>query len=147
MFKISKLTDYAVVILSKLAETPDALASAAQLAEATRLPEPTVAKILKLLAAGGLVQSFRGAQGGYKIAALPAEISMGAIIVAIDGPVSLTACVEGSGENCNYAPCCPVNGRWTKVNDAVRSALENIFLADMMPPQKVSNKKQETKRA
>ena len=133
MFKISKLTDYAVVILSKMAETPDALSSAAQVSELTRLPEPTVAKLLKLLAGGQILSSVRGAHGGYKLAAPADNISLADIVVAIDGPVSLTACVEGSNESCDFAPSCPVNGRWTKVNTAVRSALDNITLADMMP--------------
>lgn len=151
MFKISKLTDYAVVILSRMAEVPDDLISAAQVSELTRLPEPTVAKLLKLLAGGDILISVRGAQGGYKLAAPAAEISMADIVVAIDGPVSLTACVEGSNESCDFAPCCPVNGRWTKVNTAVKSALENITLADMMPAQSgaypSNNKKQQQARA
>ena len=133
MFKISKLTDYAVVILTRLAETPGSLSSATAISDITRLPEPTVAKIMKLLAAQGILVSVRGAYGGYRLADDAVSISMADIVVAIDGPVSLTACVEGSHEKCDYAECCPVNGRWTKVNTAVRSALENISLADMMP--------------
>jgi FeS assembly SUF system regulator len=144
MIRISKLADYAVVILGFMSQgkvvegvdvdNPRALESAASLAQRSLLPEPTVSKVLKLLAAAGIVSSVRGAQGGYYLASAPHEIDMAAIIRAVDGPVSLTACVEGSTESCSYAASCPVNGRWNLVNDAVAEALQSVSLADMIAP-------------
>lgn len=136
MLRISKLTDYAVVLLGSLAEIPSALVSASGLSERTGLPEPTVAKILKLLAGGGIVVSVRGAQGGYRMERQAQQITLAEVITAIDGPVSLTACVEGSTESCSFAHNCSVNGRWNKVNSAVRGALDGITLADMIVPVK-----------
>ena len=52
-------------------------------------------------------------------------------IAAIDGPIALTACVDGETGGCQVDGRCPVRGRWTMVNDAVRATLERITLADM----------------
>lgn len=133
MIKISRLADYAVVVLSTLAGKNGELMTASWISENTKLPEPTVAKVLKILAKAGLVASVRGANGGYKLSKTPARIRVADIIEAIEGPISLTACVEGSHEICDYRNHCPVKGRWDDVNIAIRIALESIALSDMMP--------------
>jgi Rrf2 family protein len=85
---------------------------------------------LKALAAANLVASLRGARGGYRLARPLAAISVVDVIAAIDGPIALTACVDGGG-GCDVQAMCVVRGRWDLVNEAVRSALEHITLADM----------------
>jgi FeS assembly SUF system regulator len=135
MIKVSRLADYAVVILATLSGSDEKLMTATGVAEKTRLPEPTVAKVLKLLAKADLVTSLRGASGGYRINRPPAEINVADIIMAVDGPISLTACVEGSAEPCGYACSCPVKGRWDEVNMAIRGALQDVTLADMLAPK------------
>ena len=132
MFKLSKLTDYAVVVLVRLSEM-DGVQTSPGVAQATGVPEPTVAKVLKALAASGLVVSQRGARGGYRLMQPLARIAVSDVIVAIDGPIAMTACVEGSGGSCEASCSCPVRGRWDAVNDAVRDALSGISLADMAP--------------
>ena len=135
MIRFSKLADYAVVILAALLEKKGDLASASELSNDTGLPEPTVAKVLKLLSKGDLVSSIRGAQGGYRLAREASNMAVSDIVTAVDGPVALAACVEGSDDSCYYAGCCPVKGRWDSVNSAVKSALDAITLADMIAPQ------------
>src|SRR3982751_1217307 len=100
MLKLGKLTDYAVVVLAEMAGSNGALLAAATLAERTELPEPTVSKILKTLAAAGLVASVRGASGGYRLERDAATIPVTDIINAMEGPVALTACAEGSHDTC-----------------------------------------------
>ena len=68
MLRVTKLTDYATVVLTALAARPDAVLSASELAEQAGLEIPTVAKVLKPLAQAGLVEGFRGAHGGYRLA-------------------------------------------------------------------------------
>ncbi|HOO81136.1 MAG TPA: SUF system Fe-S cluster assembly regulator [Alphaproteobacteria bacterium] len=131
MIKISRLADYAVVTLAELAQQKTPV-SAVVVAGQTRLPEPTVAKVLKLLAKAGLVQSIRGVNGGYQLKKPPAQIDVAQIVAAIEGPVSLTACVEGSTDICNYQKHCSVKGRWDDVHSTLRKALESVTLADMM---------------
>lgn len=140
MIRFSKLADYAVVILSTMQDGKTRM-SASGLSEKTGLPEPTVAKVLKILGKHDIVDSTRGAQGGYIISRRADQIHIAEIVTAIDGPVALAACVEGSEESCSFAGGCMVKGRWDQVNVAVKAALEKITLADMMMPETGCNKK------
>jgi FeS assembly SUF system regulator len=129
MLRLSKLTDYAVVVLASL--SAEQVMTAPRLAGASGIPEPTVAKVLKTLALSGLVVSQRGAQGGYRLARPLADIAVSEVIVAIDGPIALTACVDGSPTICGSQALCPIRGRWDQVNDAIEQALSSITVADM----------------
>jgi len=115
MLRLSRLTDYAVVVLVRLA-AEECVQTAPALALATAIPEPTVAKVLKVLTS---------------LARPLAAIAISEVITAIDGPIALTACVEGSGQECGTGRFCPVRGRWDKVNDAIHSALTAITLDEM----------------
>ncbi len=126
------MADYAVVVLATLARSDNALMTAGGVSEKTGLPEPTVAKVLKLLSRGEFLDSTRGVNGGYRLTSPAGKISVGQIICLVDGPISLTSCVSGSEEICGYENRCAVKGRWNGVNRAVREALENVTLADMM---------------
>lgn len=132
MIKLSKLTDYAVVILAEMAKQQGVQQTAGGLSAKTGLPEPTVAKVLKLLAKADLVMSTRGTNGGYALTIAPQDINMGSVITALDGPVMLTACVDGSEECCNHSVNCAMRGKWNPVNDAMKQALENVTLAQML---------------
>ncbi len=128
MFRLSKLTDYAVVVLVRLARGTD-IQTSPTIASATGIPEPTVAKVLKTLTQANLVASHRGAHGGYRLARPLASIAVAEIIEALDGPIALTACVDGGG--CDSAILCPMHKSWDPVNTAIRQALSAISLADM----------------
>ena len=102
MLRLSKLTDYAVVVLVRLSREAGVQTSPG-IAASTGIPEPTVAKVLKTLAAGGLVASQRGARGGYRLLRSLAQIPVADVIAAVDGPIALTACVDGSTTECEFA--------------------------------------------
>ena len=78
MLRISKLSDYAMVILAILAGEPARVQTATVLAERTKIAAPTVSKLLKQLHRAGLVSSTRGLHGGYQLARSPSEISAAA---------------------------------------------------------------------
>lgn len=145
MLKLSRMTDYAVVILTALARQGGVSAPVSMLAGRTGLSEPTVSKILKLLVRGGVVSSVRGAAGGYRLERLPESLPMTAVIEAVDGPVELTACVDGAADACALESVCGVRGRWTPVNAAIRAALERVTLADMMPAPPPAARRQEAR--
>lgn len=132
MLRLSKLADYATVILVRLGKKEE-LATATTLAQETGIPEPTVAKLLKGLAAEKLVESYRGARGGYRLARSLSEISVAQVIRTVDGPISVTACCDG--RECNHGGTCGLSGRWDMVNQAICRALEGITLADMVQPK------------
>jgi FeS assembly SUF system regulator len=133
MLRLSKLTDYAVVVLVRLAGM-DGVQTSPGIAAATGIPEPTVAKVLKTLAAGDLVSSQRGARGGYRLNRALSAIPIADVIAAVDGPIALTACVEGAPGGCESQGLCPMRGRWDPVNEAIHRALSTITLADMQTP-------------
>jgi len=134
MIKLSKLTDYAIVVMSEMARHVGTVHTVAHLADRTGVPAPTVAKLMKSLTPAGLMTSHRGASGGYALARPAEAITVADIVVALDGPIALTACVEGAGEECGVENLCPMRGGWEKINRAIRSALEQVTLADMMAP-------------
>jgi len=130
MLKLSRLTDYAVVALVRLSAA-EGVATSPGIAAAIGIPEPTIAKVLKALAGQGLVISSRGARGGYRLGKPLSEIAVAEVIMAVDGPIALTSCVDGASGGCESQSLCPVAGRWDPVNDAIRAALTGITLADM----------------
>ena len=135
MIKLSKLTDYAVIVLSVLAQTSEDHCTSVDLAQKTDLPEPTVSKILKLLAKGGLVASLRGSKGGYQLKQKAKAISIAEIVAVIEGPIAVTHCVDQSTECCDRSAICSMSGRWNKVNLAIQETLQKISLEDMMGDQ------------
>lgn len=132
MLKLGRMTDYAVVALARLArQAPGVVMTAPRLAAVTGLPEPSVAKLLKGLVHHGLVTAQRGAAGGYTLARRPEDISMAEVVSALEGPIALSACVEGSEDDCLIRGQCAIRGRWEPVNRALRDALAAVTLADM----------------
>ncbi len=92
---------------------------------------PTVAKLLNTLAHERVIASHRGAAGGYSLERPPAQISVAEIIQDLEGPIALTACVNGATGCCDVESICPMRGNWDKVNKAIRNALSQVTLADM----------------
>src|SRR5579862_4996179 len=127
MLRMGKMTDYATVVLAILAQEPAAHRAATELAERTRLSRPTVSKVLKGLQRAGLVISSRGAQGGYKLARRPEEITAAQILDVFEGPIAITEC-SGASSQCGIERLCRVGGAWQRVNAAIRRALEDVTL-------------------
>ncbi len=132
MFRLNRLTDYAVVVMTQMAHDPKAVRTAPQIARNTGVPLPTVAKLLNALTRESLVTSHRGATGGYTLHRRAEEITVAEIIQAIEGPIALTACVDVSGYHCDVETLCPMRGNWEEVNRAIHDALDQVTLADMI---------------
>ena len=137
MIRLSRLTDYAVALLSHMGKEGEGKVwAASNLADISGLPMPTVAKVLKLLAKSGLVGATRGASGGYRLARPMAHVSVAEIIEAMDGPIAITDCADGSlHDNCNVRSLCPLSQGWNRVNLVVRNALKDVSLQEMLTPQ------------
>ncbi|MCY7353944.1 MAG: SUF system Fe-S cluster assembly regulator [Lysobacter sp.] len=133
MLRVTKLTDYASVILSVLAARPDDVLSTTGLAEQAGLEVPTVAKVLKPLAQAGLVEAFRGVNGGYRLARCADAISLIEIVEAIEGPLGMTECSVHAGL-CGIEHSCGVRANWRRINDVVADALRGVTLAEMLAP-------------
>jgi FeS assembly SUF system regulator len=128
--RLSNLADYAVVIMSAAARhCGGGRVSASELASETGLPAPTVQKVVSKLAAAGLLRSVRGAGGGLQLARPAAAISVADIVESVEGPIALTACVDG--HDCAVDHNCTVKPHWPMINDALRGALAGIPLTQL----------------
>lgn len=135
MLRLNRMTDYAIVVLGQMAQDVGRVRTAAALADSTGVPVPTVSKLLKQMSGAGLVSAHRGAKGGYSLDRHAAAVTVTEIIQALEGPIALTACVDGAEDSCEVERCCPMRGNWNRVNQAIRSALDGVTLADMLDPE------------
>jgi FeS assembly SUF system regulator len=131
VIKLSKLADYGIVIMTHLARPGGVQASAQEIAQATRVPQPMAQKILKALAREGLLRSQRGVKGGYELARAARLITVAQIIEALDGPIAITDCVDGAQGDCVIESLCPARTNWERINSAIRDALQEVTLAEM----------------
>ena len=130
MLRISKLTDYATVILATMAAAPQRVQTATELAERTHIAAPTVSKLLKQLQRAALVTSTRGLHGGYQLARPAAQISAATILDALEGPLYVTDCSAGHGQ-CGIEDSCRVSRSWQRLNLAIRRSLQEVSLAQL----------------
>ena len=139
MFRLNRLTDYAVVVMSQMAQQPGQMRNSSEISQDSNVPLPTVAKILNALSKADLVVAQRGASGGYSLSRAPREIAVSEIIQALEGPIALTACVTGATETCDGESLCPLRGHWNKVNLAIKQALDRVSLEEIavsaLPPK------------
>lgn len=128
--RLSSMADYAVVTMCAAARHCGGVrVSSAELAAETGLPVPTVQKVVSLLSRGGLIRSVRGAGGGLQLARPAAAISVADIVEAVEGPIALTACVDGA--DCAVDHTCSVKPHWPVINNALRGALADIPLTQL----------------
>jgi FeS assembly SUF system regulator len=133
MLKLNKMTDYAVVCLGMLARKPEYIMSASQISKETGLKLYTVQKILKnILAKSDLLKTERGYHGGYTLKKNSKNITVTEIIEALDGPISLTSCVDKSDSFCQSSDICFLGGKWNRVNEIIRNSLNDISLDDLL---------------
>jgi Fe-S cluster assembly protein SufB len=130
MLRISKLADYATVIMNYLATAPEQIFSAAQIAKHIHVSIPTVSKVLKILQEAGLVVSLRGALGGYKLAMPAEEITLAQIVTAIEGQLAITECNIDANQ-CMHHSVCTVKSSWQLINKIIFKALASWTLADL----------------
>lgn len=141
MFRLNKLTDYAVVVMTHIASTPEpSLHTARELALATQLPLTTVGKVLRGLLDHHLVTSHRGMRGGYTLARTAREISVAQIIGAFEGPIGFTECNTTPG-CCDLEPSCSVRYNSGVIGKALQHALEGIRLSDLTKPMHESSRR------
>jgi FeS assembly SUF system regulator len=135
MIRLGKLTDYGLVLMTYIARDHDrSLHTARDLSVESRLPLPTVSKLLKELLQGGLLVSHRGIKGGYSLARKPREISVAEIIAVLEGPIALTECSTDISGLCDFEPCCPIKDNQRIISQAVRGALDKVMLSDLTHP-------------
>lgn len=134
MLRLSKMTDYGLVILHYLADNDNTLLSAAAIASEVKLGLPTVSKILKLLVNAELVHSVRGSQGGYQLSRPAKNINITDVIMALEGSMpALTDCSH-TQRKCEHDSFCQLRDNWNIINQTIMRTLQNISLQDLLKP-------------
>jgi len=140
MIRVTKITDYGVALMTRLARGDVSRQSTApELAKSMHMPLPTVRKILKILATENLLVSVRGAGGGYSLARDPEEISLMQVVAALEGPVALTECASGDPCGCGLEKVCGLKENWSLINQLMRNTLESYNLAQMAGSLEISD--------
>jgi FeS assembly SUF system regulator len=130
--RLSHLADYAVVLMTAAARYPEgARLSATELATDTGVPLPTTQKLMGQLAGCGLLTSARGVGGGFALARPAGEISLADIVEAVEGPIALTMCSDGTNHDCALDAHCRVKPHMGVVGNAVRGALGAVSLTEL----------------
>jgi FeS assembly SUF system regulator len=132
VIRLSRLADYGVVLMTRMAQDVQGVHTAVGLAECTGIPTPTVSKVLATLCRQGVLRSVRGAHGGYTLTCEPRQITVAKIIAAIDGPIALTQCIEDGPGVCGVENLCLTRRGWKLINPAVSDALQRVTLADIV---------------
>jgi FeS assembly SUF system regulator len=132
MIRMSKLTDYAIVLLAHLAHG-GRTQTAQELADVSRVPLPTVSKLCKELSRAGILVSHRGRRGGYGLARAADRISVAEVVEALEGPIGLVECSTPGAQACGLELVCPARGSWDPVTRAIHGALQNLPLSAIAP--------------
>ncbi len=135
MIKISKITDYGLVLLTHLVQDGESRVwTAKDLALATKIPQPTVGKILKILSRGEVLESTRGSLGGYRLSRNPASLSLAHVIDVLEGRWAVTQCGDSKNITCDIQHSCPNKTNWQKINRLIYGTLQGFSLEDMAKP-------------
>ena len=128
--RLSNLTDYAIITMCQAAaHCGDGRVSAAELAQESGLPVPTVQRLVSKLTRAHLLRSVRGVNGGLQLGRPAAAITVADIVEAVEGPIALTACADHG--DCDYEAGCNMKPHWPLINSKLRGALAEISLADL----------------
>ncbi len=140
MLKLNRIVDYGILVMTEIARR-NACVSTTELAAVYGVSATIVAKVLKKLARAGLVTSERGSRGGYRLARPAADVTLRAIVTALEGPISLTFCSSGTASGrCRTRPFCVATDAMRRLNHLVNGAFEAVSLEDILragPPAEV----------
>ena len=132
MLRITRLTDYGIVLLTQFASKAEkSILNARELSTETGIPLPTVSKVLKTLAHSELLETHRGIKGGFHLARPASEITVADMVCSLEGPIAMTECGGHEEGSCEMESLCVVRDKWKKINEAVIAALKDVSLADL----------------
>jgi Rrf2 family protein len=130
--QLSRKADYALRAVAYVAQLKKMeLASIGRIARARNIPREFLAKILKELTRAGILVSYQGVTGGYRLARSPKDISFLDVIEAMEGPVAVNLCVDGSHCDCTREKGCEIRPFFVKQQDNITRALRRQTFANL----------------
>lgn len=144
MFQLTRACDYALRVMTRLAEFPVGnIVHLPALAYSENIPSHFLSKILQQLTRVGYVKSHRGAAGGYSLKKSPADITLLEIVEAINGPIVLNQCLS-PGQRCERMPWCSIYGVCAEARDKVLEVFGGVTLMDVVVRNKLNRGAMET---
>ncbi len=129
--RLTRAGEYAIRSLRFLASRPEARWFAIQeIAEAEDIPPQFLAKVMQRLTQTGLVQSACGKTGGYRLARPASEVALADVILAMEGPISLNACLLYPQE-CRFSGECRMHPIWAEAQEAMLRVLKKYHLSEI----------------
>lgn len=135
MFSLTRKTDYALLAMTRLADE-GGLLSAREIAAQFGLSQALLMNVLKQLSGAGILNSVRGARGGYVLSRSAEEITIAELVEAIEGPLRLAPCVESSTypkkhHTCDVAHRCPIQSQLSWLHGKLWNVFEGTTLAEL----------------
>lgn len=134
MLQLTKRTEYGLIALVHLADREGEVVSVREVCERYPVPRRLMAEVLKDLARLDLVESQRGATGGYSLARSPDAITLGEVVTALEGSPALTSCsslAPAKNGSCNVEPTCPIRSPIHRLRERIWRLLEMTTLRSM----------------
>ncbi|MBI2158557.1 MAG: Rrf2 family transcriptional regulator [Candidatus Rokubacteria bacterium] len=130
MLRFTKRADYGLMAIHYIAVHDEVgTVSAKRIAEEFAIPPELLAKILQRLAKRRLITSQNGPKGGYVLARLPSEISVGQVVRALEGPINIVSCFDHAG--CPQEERCNLRRPVQKIQAAISQMLDSMSLAEL----------------
>ncbi|MDP6115809.1 MAG: Rrf2 family transcriptional regulator [Planctomycetota bacterium] len=134
MLNFTKKTEYGIIALTGLVRNSDRPLNSRQISTEYGIPLPILSNILKELAKSGIVESLRGAKGGYRLKQNAEDLTLGRVLEVLEGKVRLTECMdvaEGEASDCSLQESCPVRAPLMRLQQKMKGWLDEVSLAEI----------------
>ncbi|GGH57652.1 Rrf2 family transcriptional regulator [Comamonas phosphati] len=130
--RLTRMTDYALRLLMHVARRPERLCTIAEIAQAYGISEAHLMKVTHQLALRGWIETVRGKGGGMRLAHLPQQINLGAVVRGMEPDFALVECFAG-GNQCTLTGDCRLTGLLQGALHSFMAHLDGFTLADLVP--------------
>jgi Rrf2 family protein len=137
MLQLTKRTEYGLIALVHMVDRNGEFVSAREIAEIYPIPRRLLAEVLKVLSRSGLINSQRGANGGYALARRPETITVGDAVCALEGAPTIASCESvsvGSKSSCGVQAVCPIRSPLQRIREGIWRQLQHTSLRALVDP-------------
>jgi Rrf2 family protein len=131
LMQIPRKIEYALRAMIHLADHPEGVARGTEIARLEHIPKYYLEKVIRDLMRRGLVRARRGPGGGYQLARPPESISFQEVIEAVEGPIMLNVCVDGS-RVCSLQPACRMFRVWEEGQRVLLDVFSHTMLSEVV---------------
>jgi Rrf2 family protein len=135
MLKLTRKTEYALMALGQLSRPDDGvITKVREIADTCGIPFPILAKVMQRLAQKGFVEPVQGAQGGYRLKAQLADVSLWQFLERMEGPLGIVDCVSLSEDECTQVDSCSIRSPMQVIDHTLKSVFTGLSLEQVIRP-------------